>query len=79
MADQDLSKMKTIISHLQELNNLQQGMMERISKIELELSEAPDEELGDILSTVHSNAANNTDLIKEATETYTMKYNAMNL
>jgi len=79
MSEQELEKMKAIISHLEDLSNLQQTLIEKISKVELEIEDAPNETLKSALEDAHSNTAGNMELIKNTIEEYTMRYNALSM
>jgi len=78
MAEADLDKMNKILEHLEELKKTQESMIEKIGKIEIELGE-DDTKLKEELELAHKNASNNTDIIKNAIEEYTMKRNVLNM
>ncbi len=68
--------MNDIKIKLQDVQNSQESLVEKLASIQIELFEIPDKELEKSLGDAHNNASTNHDLIKAALENYEMKINA---
>ena len=69
--------MNDILVKLEDIQNSQKSIIEKVSQVQIELFEMPDKELDDSLGTVFQSASEAFDSLKLAIEDYTIKKNVL--
>ena len=65
--------MEKIVRQLEDLNNSQQAVLEKIGHIEVENMEVDDQNLGEILPEIHQRTADNLHLMEQLMEDFEQK------
>lgn len=77
MEETKIDKMKDIKIKLEDINNSQASLIEKVAKVLVELFETPDAELEKSLNDIHTNASANAETSTKMIEDYQMKINVL--
>ncbi len=72
-----IDKMNDILVKLEDIENSQKSIIEKVSQVQIELFDMPDKELDDSLGIVLQSASESFDSLKLAIEDYTIKKNVL--
>lgn len=73
-----LDQLNSIKSSLEDLHNSQVALVQKVAQLEVNLMNAPDKEVEDVLTEVYSNASDNEDLIKNMLEKFNTRVEKAN-
>ena len=75
MKDTDLDTMEHVLRKLQDVQNSQKALVEKIASIQIELFDHPDKALEAALEKVAGSASEGADLMNQAIEQFEMQVN----
>ena len=68
-------QMKGMLNKLEDIKNSQESIIDKINHVITDLFQNPDSDLEKAMEQAHQKASDNVDKIREAIETYEMKFN----
>lgn len=77
-AEEKLKIMSSVLQKMEDIQNTQKSLIEKVSLVEIELFEIKSPDLDEKLGKVSETAKDSFETIKDAKEKFTMKYNALN-
>lgn len=72
-----LEVMKSVLNKLQDIENSQESIIQKISQVEVDLFNIQSPDLDKAMGNVHSRAADTLDMMKEAAEAFQNKHDAL--
>lgn len=79
MKKSKVEQMEDILHKLEDIQNSQESLMEKLAAVQIDLIEIPDKELEDALGEAHSAASTHTEFLTKITDQYEMKINSFRI
>ncbi len=73
-----LDKLNSIKSSLEDLQNSQVAIVQKVAQLEVNLMNNPDKEVEDGLTEIYSNASDNAELVKELLDKFNIRVDQAN-
>lgn len=77
MDQQKLDDMRSMLSKLEDIENSQESILDKINHVITDLFQHPDKDLEKAMEAAHQKASDNVDAIREAMEEFEMKINKL--
>ncbi|MAT90780.1 MAG: hypothetical protein CMC35_08800 [Flavobacteriaceae bacterium] len=68
-------QMQAMLNKLEDIKNSQESILDKINHVITDLFQHPDADLEKAMETAHEKASNNVEHIREAMDTYEIKFN----
>lgn len=75
MEQAKFNEMEAMLHKLEDIKNSQESILDKINHVITDLFQNPDKDLEKAMEEAHQKASDNVDKIREAIETYEIKFN----